>query len=70
MQQKKNNTDVLKYADIGFRMLVLIAIGTWLGMRLDAWLGNQTQYCAALGALLAIGGAIYWLLKDLFTPKT
>ncbi len=70
MQQKKNNTDVLKYADIGFRMLGLIAVGTWLGMRLDAWLGNQIQCFAALGALLAIAVFIYWLLKDLIKPKT
>ena len=67
---KKQPASVVKYADMGFRMLVFIGLGTWLGMRFDAWKGNETPYGAAAGALLAIGGAIYLMLKDLSPPKS
>lgn len=67
---KKNTTEYVKFADLGFRLLVLIGLGTWLGLRLDAWLGNKTPIGAAVGALLAVCGGIYWVIREVTKPKT
>lgn len=58
-------TSVFRYADIGFRMAVMIALGAWLGHWLDAKQQLERPIFTIIFSLLFIFAAIYWVIKDL-----
>jgi hypothetical protein len=75
-KKEKNNSqgrsglnDYLKYAGMGFQMLVIIGIFTWAGVKLDARSQSETPLYTALLALLGVIIGIYTALKDFIQRK-
>ncbi len=65
---KKNSqkaTSVLRYADIGFRMAVMIGLGAALGHWLDGVQQSERPIFTVVFSLIFIFAAIYWVIKDL-----
>ncbi|MCF8309580.1 MAG: AtpZ/AtpI family protein [Bacteroidales bacterium] len=62
---KKNNkgNDFIKYSSIGIQMLVIIAFGTWGGIKLDE-LTDLSPLFTVLLSLASVGIAIYHAVKD------
>lgn len=58
-------TSVLRYADIGFRMAVMIVLGASLGHWLDGVQQMEKPIFTIVFSLLFIFAAIYWVIKDL-----
>lgn len=70
-KKKKNNSqgrsglnDYLKYAGMGVQMLVIIAVFTWAGSRLDQRAAIEKPIYTAVLSLLGVIIAIYTVLKD------
>lgn len=58
-------TSALRYADIGFRMAVMIGVGAWLGHWLDGVQAMEKPIFTIIFSLIFIFAAIYWVIKDL-----
>jgi|AntRauTorckE6833_2_1112554.scaffolds.fasta_scaffold02086_3 F0F1-type ATP synthase assembly protein I len=58
---KANN--FVKYTAIGMQMMAIIGLGIWGGIEADKAL-NTNPLFTILGAILAVGMAIYHAVKD------
>lgn len=50
---------------MAFQLAILLALAIWGGSKLDAYMANKTQYMTALLVVLAFGGFMITLFKDL-----
>ena len=66
---KKPTGDYMKYSGMAFQMLIILALGTYLGVKLDEYFQLETPYLAALFAILSLFIAFYITLKDLIFNK-
>ena len=56
-----------QYSSIGLQMLATIGLGTYAGIKLDDWQGNQTPGWTIGLSLFAIFASLYLFIKKL--PK-
>ena len=59
------NRGYMQYADMAFRMGIIILIGAFAGKKLDEWLAFKRPFMTILFSLLSVAGALYVVLKDL-----
>jgi hypothetical protein len=57
------SSNLVGMADVGFRMAIMIGLGTYAGHWLDARMGNAKPYCSIIGALLSIFGSLYMVYR-------
>jgi ATP synthase protein I len=60
---QKQGSNWVGMADVGFRMAIMIGLGTYAGHWLDARMGNPKPYCSIIGALLSIFGSLYMVYR-------
>jgi hypothetical protein len=58
-----------RYSVLAFQMAVIIGLGTFGGYKLDQLLGLKFKIFTIVLALLSVGGAIYYAVKDFLKPK-
>lgn len=60
-QKNKNKfDDFLRYSSLGFEMMVIIALGTFGGYKIDQWMGNDFKgFTLGLMVLSVIVSIIY-----------
>lgn len=59
-KNKKKYDTFIRYFNLGFEMMSIIAIGTFLGYKTDQWLGNEFKgFTLGLMVLSVIGAVIY-----------
>jgi len=63
-QLNKGIQDFGKYSGLAFQMLVIIAVMTWLGVKLDKVLGLSTPVFTIILSLLGVFAGIYTAIKD------
>ncbi len=56
--------NIIKYTTLGTQMLVLLGLGVWGGLKLDARLHTQPLFLI-LFPILGLGIALYQLYKEL-----
>jgi Na+/glutamate symporter len=66
---KNNQSFLLKYAGLGLQFLIAIALGIFIGIKLDAWLGFKTPIFVWVLPLLIIVTIIYKIVKDTAPKK-
>ncbi|MFK7773273.1 MAG: AtpZ/AtpI family protein [Saprospiraceae bacterium] len=64
-QPKKSANIYLKYSGLAFQLGATIAIGAFIGHKLDEWAQFDKQYLTALFAVLFTLAGLYITLKDL-----
>jgi ATP synthase protein I len=73
MEPLKNKTEksnkaasltLLRFTDIAFRMGLTIALGAWFGKWLDGKMDMARPIFLPVFALLAVGGALYMVIRD------
>ncbi|MFK8009188.1 MAG: AtpZ/AtpI family protein [Saprospiraceae bacterium] len=64
-QPKKSANIYLKYSGLAFQLGATIAIGAFIGYKLDEWAQFDKQYLTALFALVFTLVGLYIALKDL-----
>jgi F0F1-type ATP synthase assembly protein I len=60
---------LLRFADMAFRMGVIIAIGAFAGYWLDKKMNLTTPIFTIVLSLIAIGGAMYMVIKAVSKSK-
>ncbi|HOW10345.1 MAG TPA: AtpZ/AtpI family protein [Bacteroidales bacterium] len=63
-QLNKGIQDFGKYSGMAFQMLVIIAVMTWLGVKLDKVLGLSVPVFTVILSLLGVFAGIYTAIKD------
>lgn len=60
-QNKKDGFDTfIRYSSLGFEMMAIIALGTFLGYKIDGWLQNEFKgFTLALMILSVVVSIIY-----------
>jgi len=64
-QPKKSANIYLKYSGLAFQLGATIAVGAFIGFKLDEWAQFDKQYLTALFALVFTLAGLYIALKDL-----
>ncbi|MDF1571533.1 MAG: AtpZ/AtpI family protein [Bacteroidales bacterium] len=68
-QGRSGLNDYFKYAGLGFQMLAIIGIFTWVGVKLDERSASESSIYTAILALLGVIIGIYIGLKDFIQRK-
>lgn len=58
----------IKYSGLAFQILAFIFLGTWGGMKIDAWLSLEIPIFTIALSMLALIGSLIYLVKSL--PKS
>jgi uncharacterized membrane protein YeaQ/YmgE (transglycosylase-associated protein family) len=62
-QQKRNNKKGLdtfiRFSSLGFEMMVIIGLGTFLGYKIDQWMENDFKGFTLALMILSVVGAIF-----------
>jgi len=69
---KKKTTSTnkyLKFSGIAFQLAILLALAIWGGGKVDALMENKQSYMTALFVVLAFGGFMFSLFRDLENLK-
>jgi F0F1-type ATP synthase assembly protein I len=64
-KNKKPDNTFLKYSSLGLQMLVTLAVGAWLGMKLDNYFGLKFPVFLLSFVFLLFGGLMYQLYRTL-----
>lgn len=67
-KKKKQLNDYARYSGIAAKMLVIILAGVFAGIKLDAYLELKTPVFTLVLTLVAVGLAMYVIIRDV-TPK-
>ena len=68
-QGRSGLDDYLKYTGLGFQMLAIIGIFTWVGIKLDERSTSDTSIYTAIFALLGVIVGTYIVLKEFIHRK-
>jgi len=52
------------YSGLGFQMIAIIAVFTFIGVKLDASTGSERPIWAALCSLLGVGISLYSVIRS------
>ena len=64
-KDRKKFSAYLKYSGMALQFFVLIAIGAWLGQKLDAHFGTARPYITVICILFLAAGYFYKMYRDL-----
>lgn len=67
MSPKLPDNYFMRYSGMAFQLLASIAIGVWVGTKLDAWQQTQKPIYSIIGALIGVIGGLVVFIKSL--PK-
>ena len=59
----------MKFSGIAFQLAFLLFFAIWAGGKVDAMMENKSAYMTALFVVLAFGGFMYNLFRDLENLK-
>jgi hypothetical protein len=65
LKPSESSNVYLKYSGLAIQMFLLLAIGAWLGQRVDKWLHTRDPYFTIIFILVFTGAFFYRLVKDL-----
>ncbi|MCE1168634.1 MAG: AtpZ/AtpI family protein [Sphingobacteriia bacterium] len=64
-KDKQPLKDYARYSSLGFQMLAIILLMTFLGIKADRWLTLKFPIFTVVGSLAGVGMALYFAIKDL-----
>ena len=67
MENKDNKNSYMQYSSMAFELLAAIALGVFVGIKLDKLVGTGKPWFGVAGSLLGIGVGLYLFIKRL--PK-
>lgn len=62
---QKPPNEYMRYANMGFQMVVIIGLGVWCGIKLDKVTQLKFPVFSIVLSLLAVVIAIYFVIRDL-----
>ncbi|WP_339622700.1 AtpZ/AtpI family protein [uncultured Winogradskyella sp.] len=67
--QKNKLSAYAKYSSIGFQMFAIIGIGTFLGVKLDAYYSNNNNLCTIILSLISVIISIVYVIKRIIADS-
>ena len=64
-EKRKNSSQYMKYAGLGFQMAIIFFIGIFGGKKLDAYFGHETPGITIFLIFFLFIGYMYKLYKEL-----
>ena len=65
-KKNKKKFDVfVRYSNLGFEMMTIIAIGTFLGFKIDQWMNNDFKVFTLVFIILSVIGSIFYATRNL-----
>lgn len=65
-RKNKNRFDTLiRYSSLGFEMMAMIALGTFLGYKIDQWMGNSFRWFTLILMVLSVVGSVFYFIRKL-----
>lgn len=68
-KKRPSSNKYMKFSGLGFQLAFLLFFAIWAGGKLDVMMENKSAYMTALLVVLAFGGFMYKLFKDLENLK-
>ena len=62
--KKKKLNQFIRYSNLGFEMIAIIGIGTFLGFKIDQWLNMSFHLFLLIFMILSVIGAIIYTMRD------
>ena len=63
--RKKGFDSFIRYSSLGFEMMVIIGMGTFLGFKIDQWMENEFKGFTLGLMTLSVVGAIFYGMRNL-----
>jgi hypothetical protein len=64
-RNKKKFDEFIRYSNLGFEMMVIIAAGTFLGYKTDQWMNNEFKGFTLAFLILSVIGSIFYAIRNL-----
>jgi F0F1-type ATP synthase assembly protein I len=65
-QKNKNKFDAfIRYSSLGFEMMAMIVVGTFLGFKIDQWLENNFKWFTLVLMVLSVIGSVFYFIRKL-----
>ncbi|MEQ8325139.1 MAG: AtpZ/AtpI family protein [Vicingaceae bacterium] len=64
-QNLGSSREFIKYTNIALRMIVIILVGVYAGMKLDEYLAYERPYITMLLSVLSVGVAMWIIIRDI-----
>lgn len=64
-----DNLSMMRYASMGTQMIVIMALFTFGGYKLDQWFHTKIPFITIIMSLLGVVVALYLAVKDLLKKK-
>lgn len=61
----RNSQGFIKYTNIAFRMIVIILIGVFSGVKLDEYFEMETAIFTLALSLLSVAGSMYVIIREI-----
>lgn len=68
-KKKPQANQYLKYSGMAFQLAIVLAVGTYIGTRIDRYFQTDRPYFTAILALFSLFAGFYLTLKDLLFGK-
>ncbi len=68
-KKSPSSNKFMKFSGIAFQLAFLLFLAIWAGGKVDVMMENKTAYMTALFVVLAFGGFMYNLVRDLENLK-
>lgn len=59
----------MRYSNIAFEMLGVIALFTFIGYQLDKWVGTNKPWFTVVCSIVSVGISVYYAIKNFIKPK-
>jgi F0F1-type ATP synthase assembly protein I len=65
-KKNKNRFDAfIRYSSLGFEMMTMIVLGTFLGYKIDEWLDNNFKWFTLVLMVLSVVGSVFYSVRKL-----
>ncbi|MBW6534739.1 MAG: AtpZ/AtpI family protein [Mariniphaga sp.] len=65
-QKNKNKFDsFIRYSSLAFEMMGIIALGTFLGFKIDQWMENEFKGFTLGLMILSVIGSVFYSIRNL-----
>jgi hypothetical protein len=65
LEEEKSPNNFLKYSNLGMQLLLVIGVSSWLGLKIDEYLGIKFHVFLLTFMLLSFAGMMYKLYRSL-----
>lgn len=64
-KKKQKYNDFIRYSSLAFEMMTIMALGTFLGYKLDQWMENEFMGFTLGLLILSVVGSVVYAIRNL-----